>query len=136
MAFLEQEGGEKTFLREDRRLEAERDRDAIGRTGVDVHRPRITRDVKLRVKSAVLHFGNVDSPQRTTETDDQILAEIVGERTLALELVHLDHDRLGFRLPDPDGQKSRAPFLLEDHHVGVGGAVEAQAHDFDFDELH
>src|ERR1700720_4731914 len=102
LPFLEQKRGEETLLREDRRFESERDRDAVGGTRVDVHRAGVSRDVKLRVKSTVLDLGNVDAPESATHADDQILAEVMGERPLALELVHLDHDRFRFRLSDPD----------------------------------
>ncbi len=92
--------------------------------------------MQLSVEGAVLNLGDVDAAQRAAHADDEILAKVVGERPLALELVHLDHDRLGFGLPDPDREQSRPSLLLENHHVGVGGPVETQPHHFDFDKLH
>src|SRR4051812_27660072 len=104
LAFLEKERGEQGFLREDRSFEAQRDRDAVGRPSVDMHGARTARDVQLRVKSAVLHLRDVYAAKSSTQADDEVLTEIVGERPLALELVHLDHDRLCLWLPDPDGE--------------------------------
>ncbi len=75
-------------------------------------------------------------PEGAAHADDKILAEVVGERALALELVHLDHDRFSFGLSDPDWQKPGSALLLQDHDVGVRGPVETKAHHFDFDELH
>src|SRR3954469_3268929 len=136
LAFLEEQRGQQALLRVDRRLESQRDGDAVRRTGVDVHRARGPGDVKLRVKGAVLHLGDVDASKRAAQPDDEILAEIVSEWPLAFELVHLDHDGFGLRLTDPDRQQPRAALLLQDHDVGVGRAIEPKAHHFDFDELH
>ena len=101
-----------------------------------MHGAGFARDVKLRVESAVLDLRNVDAAQSATHADDEILAEVVGERALALELVHLDHDGFRLRLSDPDRKQPGTALLLKDHNVGVGGAVETKAHHFDFDELH
>src|SRR5688500_6863565 len=92
--------------------------------------------MQLREKSAVLDLRDVDPAKGTTHPDYEILAEVVSERALALELVHLDHDRFGLGLADPDWEQPRPTLLLKDHHVGVGGAVETEPHHFDFDELH
>jgi len=78
----------------------------------------------------------VHAPKRAAQPDDEILAQIVSKRTLALELVHLDHDRLRLGLSDPDRQQARSALLLKYHHIGVGRPVETEAHDFDFYELH
>src|SRR5450759_3562210 len=136
LPFLEQKRGEEIFLGKDRRFESERDRDAVRRTRVYMHRAGVAGNVKLRVKSAVLDFGNVDTAQCAAHADDEILAEVVRERPLALELVHLDHDRFRLRLPDPYRKQPGSALLLKYHNVGVGGAVETKAHHFDFDELH
>src|ERR1700693_106968 len=136
LAFLEKQRGEEIFLSEDRRLESERDGDAVRGAGVDVHRAGAPRNVELRVESPILHLGDVNAPQRATHSDDEILAKIVSERALALELVHLDHDRLRLRLPYPDRQQARSALLLEYHHIGVGRSIETEAHYFDFYELH
>src|SRR5215210_7051242 len=136
LAFLEEQRGEQALLRVYRRLESQRDRYAVRRPGVDVHWPRAASDVELRVERAILDFGDVDASKRSTQTYDEILAEVVGERPLALQLVHLDHDRLGLWLADPDRKQSRPALLLENHHIGVGRAVQTEPHHFDFDELH
>ena len=127
LAFLEEQRREQALLREDRRLESQRDRDAVRRPRVDVHGLGLRGDVQLRVERAVLDLRDVDAAQRAAHADDEILAEVVRERALALELVHLDHDRLGLRLADPDRQQPRAALLLQDHDVGVGRAVETRA---------
>src|SRR2546423_5363546 len=92
--------------------------------------------MQLGEDCAFSSFGIVAPPQSSTHPDYEILAEVVGEGSLALELVHVDHDRLGFGLSDPDREKPSAALLLKNHDVGVGGAIEPEAHHFDFDELH
>src|ERR1700738_4375394 len=136
LALLQEERGEQTFLGEDRRLESERDRDAVRGTGVDVHGARAARDVQLRVEGPILDLRDVHTSQCASHSDDEILAEIVGKWPLWLELVHLDYDRLRLGLPDPDRQQARSALLLQYHHIGVGGSVQTQSHDFDLYELH
>src|SRR6185503_4237219 len=74
LAFLEQKRREQTLLSEDGRLESQRDGDAVGRPYIAVDRFGVARDVQLRVKRAVLHFGDVDPAQRAAHADDEILA--------------------------------------------------------------
>jgi len=61
--------------------------------------------------------GDLHALQRSSHTDDEALAEVVGERTHALDVVHLHHDGFRLRLTDPDGQQPLAVALLEDHDV-------------------
>ena len=78
----------------------------------------------------------MDAAKRSAEAGDERLAEIVSERTLAAQLTHLDYDRLGFRLPDPDGEEALAFLLPQNHYVGIVRPIEPEAHDLTFDELH
>jgi hypothetical protein len=124
---------EQRLLREDRRLEAERDGDRVRRTRVDLDHALRPADVQLGVVRPLLDLGDLHAAQRTAEAKDERLAEVVRERALALDVVHLHDDGLRLGLPDPDREHAGAALLLQDDHVRVRGAVEAESLNDHFD---
>jgi len=136
LRFLEEQSREQSVLRENRGLEAERDGNAVGGPRIDAHRAGGPCDMELRVEGLVLHLGDVNPPEGAAQTQNETLAEVVGERPLALQLVHLDDDGLRLGLADPDRQQPGAALLLKNYHIRVGRPVEAEAHYFDFHQLH
>src|SRR6185312_14348368 len=121
------------LLCEDRRSQTQRDRDAVRRARVDVEHVLAAIEVQLGVVRVLLHLRDLHPLERRAHADDQPLAQVVCEWPRRLDLLHFHHDRLGLRLPDPDGQEPLAFFLLENHHVRIRHAVQPEPGHFDFD---
>ena len=87
----------------------------------------------LGVIRSVLDLRDLNSAQRAAHSCDESLAQIVSERSLTFQLAHLDHDRFGLRLADPDWKQPLAFLLAENHDIGIIRAVETETHHFAFD---
>ena len=98
----------------------EGDRDAVRWARIDVHDTFGPHDVKLGEVRALLHLGDLHPAERSAEAHDQVLAQIVRERTFASDVLHLHDDGVRLRLADPDGKQTVAALLPKDHHVTVG----------------
>ncbi len=101
-----------------------------------MHDVAATLQVQLGEVRVVLHLRDLHALERGAHSRDEPLAEVVGEWPRRLDAVHLHHDRLGLGLADPDRKHALPTFLLEDHDVGVGDAVQPELDDRHLDHAH
>jgi hypothetical protein len=100
---------------------------------IDAHDVIGAEEVQLREVGVLLDARDLHAPEHATEADDDALAEIMRQRARALDVLHLHHDRLRFRLPDPDRQQPFSLSFAEDHDEALVALVHAEARDDDFD---
>ena len=127
---------EELLTREDRRPHSERQRDAVGRTGVHLEDVIVPPDQQLGEVGVLLDGADEDPAEVPPETHENLLEEIVSERALRLHSLQLHGDGARLRRADPDG-KDPATFLFsQDDDRSVGGPVETEMghRDFDHDE--
>src|SRR6266540_2223109 len=125
----------QAFTREDRRLEPQGDGDRVRRPRVDLDDRVAAVDVQLGVVGVVLHLRDEDLAELRAQAEDDLLQEVVRERTRELDARELHRDRARLRRADPDGEHALPFLFLQDHHRGVGRAVEAQVGDAHLDHF-
>src|SRR4029077_12995130 len=78
---------EERVGREDGRVETQRDRDRVGRPGIDPRDRSTALEMQLAEVGVVFDVRDLDAPQRGAKADDEILAEVMRHRPLALDLL-------------------------------------------------
>src|SRR5512144_2424902 len=124
---------EQVLAREDRRLEAQRHRDRVRGTRIDIDDRVAAVDVQLGVVGVVLHPGDDHLAQVGAQTDDHLLEQVVGERPGELHPRQLHRDRARLGRPDPDRQHPLAVLLLQNDDRSIARLVEPEVGDANFD---
>src|SRR5256885_3851241 len=135
LACLDRSERQQVLGREDGSLEPQRDGDGIRRSRVHLNHGVAAVDVELGVVGVVLHLRDDHLAEVRAQTEDDLLQEVVRERSRELDAGELHRDGARLRRPDPDREHALPLLLLEDHHRRVGGAVEPQMRDPDLDHV-
>src|SRR5262245_638767 len=117
---------EQRSTHEERRSEAQPDRNCVARPRVHRDGAAVALEVDARVVDAVPELGDHDAADLGVEPLDQALGEVVGVGARGSVVVEVGRDRLRLRQADPDRQPALAIGLDQDHDRGVGVAVEGE----------
>src|SRR5258708_5050245 len=104
---------EQAVAGEDRGLEAQRQRDGIRRTRVDLNHLVAAIDVQLGVVRVVFHLRDDDFPQLGAQSHDDLFQEVVRERAAELHARELHGDGARLRRTDPDREHPLAHLGLD-----------------------
>ena len=127
---LERGGGlEKAVGHEDRRAHPHRQRNSIARPAVQAQARAI--EVNVGVIDLIVNAGDDHAVDVIAGLLDQVAQQIVGQRTIGLDPMHLEHDRARFFVADQNLQHAFAREILKLHVVRAAVVIEADVSHLD-----